>query len=219
MKKVNRKYKHAVIAADVILFKLIDGKLKVLLIEMKKDPFRGMWAMPGGLVSGDEAVDDAPGRILFEKTGINNVYMEQLYTFGKIDRDPFGRVVSVAYMALVPEGVGIKKDGVNWFSINDLPELAYDHKEILETAVLRLKSKLEYTNVICNLLAKEFTMGELQKAYEIILNKEIDKRNFQKKIFLLNIVEKTDKKTSGGACRPAYLYKFKERKTKIIEIL
>jgi 8-oxo-dGTP diphosphatase len=219
-----KKYKYAVIATDVVIFTIIDSELKVLVIKMKKYPFKNCWAVPGGLIKIDESVDHAPRRILFEKTGVKDVYLEQLYTFGEVNRDPFGRVVSVAYFALVTaSGIKLKTsedyESIDWVSVNNLPGMAYDHKEIVKTAIERLRSKLEYTNVVYSLMEKDFSLGDLQKTYEIILGKPIDKRNFRKKLLSLDIVKKTSQRTIGEAHRPAILYQFKERKPRVIEIM
>lgn len=225
MANIVQKYKHAVIATDVVILTVEEGKLKVLLIKMKKKPFAGMWACPGGLVDGSESVDASAKRILREKSGVGNIYLEQLYTFGRVDRDPFGRVVSVAYFALIPEGSRLKVkttdeyEDISWFDANDLPRLAYDHKEIIECALARLRAKLEYTNIVYSLLPEEFTLTEMQKVYEEILNKKIDKRNFRKKILSLGLVKKTGKTTLGRVSRPAELYKFKQKSMKVVEIL
>lgn len=219
-----KNFKHAVIAVDMVIFTIKDNEIKVLMIKMKKKPFIGLWAVPGGLVKVNESVDSSAKQHLKNKTGVDDVYLEQLYTFGEIDRDPLGRVVSVAYFALIP-GKGLKLhttdeyNNVKWFSVNKLPKLAYDHKEIVKCAVSRLRSKLEYTNIVYSLLPNEFTFNELQKIYEIILNKKLDKRNFRKKIISLKLIRKTSKKTIGEAHRPAELYKFISRKPQIIKIL
>ncbi len=223
MKNLNQKYKFTVIATDVVIFTIEEKVLKVLLIKMNKHPYKNHWALPGGLVKPEESVDHSAQRNLKEKTGVVNVYLEQLYTFGEINRDPFGRVVSVAYFALMPtKGVKLKtskeyKD-VKWFEVKELPNLAYDHKNMVNLAVKRLQAKLEYTNIVFSLLPKEFALSELQLIYEIILDKKLDKRNFRKKILSLNLLEKTEKK-SKGANRPAQLYKFKERKPQIVNII
>lgn len=224
MAKIKKKYKFAVIAVDVAIFTIKEGKFQVLLIKMKKKPFSGMWAAPGGLIKGTESLDSAAKRLLLEKAGVKNVYLEQLYAFGEPKRDPFGRVVSVAYFALIPSrGIILKTTrdyaDVRWFPVKNLPKLAYDHKEILETAMRRIKAKLGYTNIAYSLLPKEFALTELQKVYEIILGKKMDKRNFRKKIFSLNLVKKTPKMQRGAANRPANLYKFSARKIKVVEIL
>lgn len=221
---LKKKYKFAVIASDVVIFTLKEGKLQVLLIKMKKTPFQKHWAAPGGLVKADESVDDAARRILMEKTGLDNVYLEQLYTFGEVDRDPFGRVVSVAYFALIPSSdlkLRTTKEygGVEWFPIKDLPRLAYDHRKIIRNAVERLRAKLGYTNIVYSLLSDQFSLGELQKTYEIILEKKLDKRNFRKKILSLDLIKKTGKKRSGMPNRPADLFQFKSRNPHVIQVL
>jgi 8-oxo-dGTP diphosphatase len=224
IKNKMQKYQYAVIAVDIVVFSIEDGKLKVLLIEMWKKPFLGTWAAPGGLVRPLESVDKAAARVLKEKSGISGAYLEQLYTFGRVDRDPFGRVVSVAYFALLPDTnikIETTKDHKNiaWFNVNDLPKLAYDHAEIIKTAVLRLRAKLEYTNIVYGLLPNEFTLTDLQKVYEIILDRPLDKRNFRKKILGIGIIEKTGRMTAGQASRPAALYRFKRRSPRNIEML
>jgi 8-oxo-dGTP diphosphatase len=218
------KNEHPKVAVDLVIFSIVDGMLCVALIQMKKKPFEDMWAFPGGLVGLKESVDAAAKRDLKEKTDISNVYLEQLYTAGDVDRDPLHRVVSVAYFALInSEKVTLKtskkyKD-IRWFPVNKLPRLAYDHSEMSKIALARLKSKLEYTNIVYGLMPESFTLSHLQQVYEIILGRKLDKRNFRKKIHSLRLLKKTglfDRKTTR---RPASLYKFKERKSKIIEIL
>lgn len=224
MKEVRRKYKFTIIATDVVIFTIRDSRLQVLLIKMKKFPFADCWAAPGGLVKVDESVDDAAKRHLFKKTGVKNIYLEQLYTFGSMKRDPFGRVVSVAYFALIP---GVHKklkttreySDINWFPIDKLPKMAYDHKEMIDYAISRLKSKIEYTNIVYSLLQEEFTLGELQQVYQIILNRKLDKRNFRRKILSLNLIKRVWRKKKGGASRPAELYMFGKRSPQIVEIL
>lgn len=224
MRNIKIKYKFAVIASDVVIFTVKEEKLNILLIKMKKKPYADYWAAPGGLVKPEESVDGAARRLLSDKTGVKNVYLEQLYTFGEVNRDPFGRVVSVSYFALIPsDGVRLKTTeeyaDVKWFPIDKLPKLAYDHKKIIDYAFQRLKSKLEYTNVVYSLLPEEFTLGELQKMYEIILGRDLDKRNFRKKIFSLSLVEKTGHREIGISHRPAELYSFKNKKLEIIQII
>jgi len=224
MAKVSKKYKFAVIATDVAIFTIKDNELNVLLIKMKKEPYSDCWALPGGLIDPKKSIDESAREHLLVKTGLRNIYLEQLYTFGQVDRDPFGRVVSVAYFALIPDkGAELKTskeyDEVKWFSANKLPKLAYDHKEMIALAVERLASKLEYTNIVYGLLPLEFSLGELQGVYEIILGEKLDKRNFRKKIFSLRLVKKTGRYEIGKANRPAELYKFVDRTPKIVEIL
>ncbi len=224
MTKILKKYKHAVIATDVVIFTVDENKLKVLLISMKKAPFSGKLAIPGGLVLGDESIDQGAERILREKAGIENVYLEQLYTFGKVDRDPFGRVVSVAYFALLPNThVQLKTtteySGIGWYDARNLRGLAYDHDEVLRTAIERLKNKIEYTNVVYSLLPKEFTLTELQKVYEVILDRRLDKRNFRKKLQETKMLKKLAKKQKDSAHRPAELYSFVKKTITRVQML
>ena len=219
-----KKYKFAVIAADVVIFAIERGLLKVLLIKMKKRPFTGMWASPGGLVKPHESLDSAAKRHLSSKAGIKNAYLEQLYTFGNPNRDPFGRVVSVAYMALLPDTETLLKttyeySDVRWFTANSMPKLAYDHKEVINYAIGRLRAKLGYTNIAYSLLPKKFTLGELQRTYEAVLSKSLDKRNFRKKFLAIKLVKKLREKKIGQANRPAELYNFASRYPQIVEIL
>ncbi len=212
------------VAVDIVIFTIDEGKLKVLLIRMEKKPFTGKWAFPGGLVGFKESLDEAARRDLYEKTGVKNVYLEQLYTFGDVRRDPFSRVVSVAYVALVNKNrikkltTTAKYTGIDWFNMAKLPRLAYDHNKVAKYALERLRLKLEYTNIVFSLLPRYFTLAHLQEIYEIILGKKLDKRNFLKKINSLNLLKKT-RKLEKGAHRPARLYEFRTRKPRIIEIL
>jgi 8-oxo-dGTP diphosphatase len=208
--------KFAVLAADIAVFTIQDGELCVLLIEILKKPHAGKWALPGGLVKPREEILHAAFRHLKEKTGVTNAYLEQLYTFGALGRDPLGRVVSVAYMALIPsEPVELETTeeygGVGWFPVKKLPSLAYDHKEMVHYGVNRLRTKLEYTNIVYSLLPERFTLTELQKVYETILARVLDKRNFRKKFLSLGLIEATRQFRRGGRQRPAQLFKFKHR--------
>lgn len=218
------KYTHVVVAVDVAIFTIIDDALQVLLIKLKQTPYEKAWALPGGLIKADESLDDAAKRELKDRTGLSGVYLEQLYTFGAVNRDPFGRVVSTAYFALIPsDGQALSTlkevDNVKWFKAGKLPELGYDHAEIIKYALERLRSKLRYSNIVYSLLPKEFTLTDLQSTYEIIIGHELDKRNFRKKILSLNLVETVGKKVSGAPNRPAELYRFKRQKPQIIDIL
>lgn len=219
-----KQFKHAIVAVDVVIFSVIDDQLKVLLLELKEKPFAGMWALPGGLVATDENLKEAAERHLSERAGATSIHIEQLYTFGEVNRDPLGRVVSVAYLALVPEKLFAPKtlsrySDIKWQAVKSLPQLAYDHKEIINKAYKRLKGKLSYTNIVYSLLPKDFTLTELQTLYEIILDKELDKRNFRKKINSLDLLVKRNKKRTGQPSRPAQLYGFKDSSLKEIDIL
>ena len=200
-------------AVDVLIFTTIKNKLGVLLIKIGQGPYQGKWALPGGLVKLNENLDDAAKRILTEKAGLKGVYLEQLYTFGDVNRDARGRSISVAYFALVNSDkfnlqAAEYYTAIEWQDARKLPPMAFDHKKIIESGIGRLKSKLEYTNVAYGLLPKEFSLTELQQIYEIILGKKLDKRNFRKKVKTLNILKAVNKTTKGLKNRPAELYQF-----------
>lgn len=201
------------VTVDVVIFSLFDEDLRVLLVKRKVDPFAGRWAVPGGFIRLDESLEDAATRKLAEETGVTDVYTEQLYTFGDVDRDPRMRVITVGYFALVPYDAIVHNPGTYevataWFSLKKLPELAFDHGEIVQYALERLRYKLEYTAVGFKLLPDEFTLSELQKAYEIVLDETLDKRNFRRKILAADIIEETGKKSREGEGRPAMLYRY-----------
>lgn len=213
----------AVIAADVVIMTVQDKQLQILLMKMQKKPYLQAWAIPGGRVHIDETVDHAAQRHLFLKTGVKNLYLEQLYTFGRVDRDPFDRVVSVAYFALVPSD-DIRIDtslpfDIAWFPVEKLPSLAYDHREMVAKALERLRAKLEYTNIVYSLLPQRFTLTQLQSTYETILGHRLDKRNFRKKVLGLGLVRKTAGTQRDGAHRPAALYVFTTRQPKVVSVL
>jgi len=212
------------VAVDNCIFTIIDNELHVLLIQMKKAPYEGLWALPGGLINQAEDFDKAALRILKEETNVSDIYLEQLYTFGKANRDLLGRVISVAYFALIPStSLELKTlpkyQAVKWWKYSELPKLAYDHNEIVKYAKQRLEWKIEYTNVIWSLLPAKFSLHQLQKAYEAILGKNLDKRNFRKKIFALSLIQALGQKAMLGPHRPAELYKFKSKEPKIVKIL
>jgi 8-oxo-dGTP diphosphatase len=203
------------VAVDLAVFTVQAGRLEVVLIRMKRSPFVGKWALPGGLIS-DETVEQAAARELREKTGLKDVYLEQLYTFSRPDRDPESRCISVAHMALVPPGAQLrtndKYSAIGWFSADDLPALAFDHREIAGRAIARLRAKLEYTNVAYSLVPPSFTLGQLQRTYEAILGRTLDPRNFQRRIQQVGLVVPTGQIRTGVAHRPARLYRFAARR-------
>lgn len=212
------------VAVDSAIFTVINRELHVLLIRMKKEPFHGMWALPGGLIENEETLDDAALRTLREETGVGDVYLEQLYSFGRLDRDPLGRVVTVAYIALIPSNdVELRTSGkyaaVGWWPVASLPALAYDHAEIAQYAVKRLRWKLSYSNVAWSLLPPEFTVSELQDVFEAVLGETLDRRNFRKKILSLGLIHPVREGVVRGAHRPATLYRFTSREPRIVEIL
>ena len=202
------------VMVDVVIFALRNNDLQVLLVRRRRSPQKGMWAIPGGRIRLDEALDAAAFRILEEETGLADVYLEQLYTFGDPDRDPRDRVVTVAYFAAVPatdvvSSVTERAQRVQWSPVDDLPPVAFDHAQILGYALTRLRYKLEYTAVGFELLPDQFTLTELQTAYELVLGEELDKRNFRRKILSAGVIEPSgDYRTGEG--RPAQLYRYRE---------
>jgi 8-oxo-dGTP diphosphatase len=204
------------VAVDVVMFTLLEHDLKVLLIQRDHAPFDRMLAIPGGLIHQGESLEAAARRIMEEKTGVRDVFLEQLYTFGDVERDPRTRVISVTYFALVgsdniPQQIGTETTQAVWTSMYQLPELAFDHTTIANYALKRLRYKLEYSAVAFELMPDEFTLRELQEAYMIILNDHtLDKANFRKKLHHEPpIIEPTghERPTKG---RPAALYRFRE---------
>ena len=210
------------VGVDVVLFTIQDGALKVLLIKRARAPFLREWSLPGGLVRRDESVDEAALRELQAETGIKTVYLEQLYTFGDLDRDPRQRVMTVAYYAVVDWGrVELRAFARNgssarWCAVTRLPALAFDHTQIVGYALERLQNKVNYTSVAFQLLPRTFTWRELQQAYEIILGKSLDKRNFRKKMLQLGILRDTGEQRVEGRQRPARLYAFTQ--TRVIKL-
>jgi 8-oxo-dGTP diphosphatase len=192
-------------------------------VQLRRGPLRGKWAFPGGLVRVGEMLDDAARRELRASTGLADAYLEQLFTFGDPSRDPRAHVVSVAYMALIPEpsrvhtGAGKYQAG-RWFEVSDLPPLAYDHSEMAAYALKRLKSKLEYSNIAYALLPREFTFAELEDLYVRILDRLIDRRNFRRRIMAMKILRKLGA-TRRGPHRPAALYSFAQQRVQIAEML
>lgn len=201
------------VTVDCIVFGLDHNSLKVLLIRRKLAPFRGKWAIPGGFVHIDESIEDAAQRELNEETGLEKVFLEQLFTFGAVDRDPRERVITVAWYGLVrmsDHRVIAATDACDaaWFGLDDCPNLAFDHDQILNVAHQRLQSKVRYQPIGFELLPKKFTLTQLQTLYEIILNRTLDKRNFRKKIRNLNILHELDEVEKDVAHRAARLYQF-----------
>src|SRR6266850_1526509 len=191
------QYPRAALTVDCVVFGFDEAELKVLLIERGLEPFKGRWALPGGFVRVEETLDEAARRELVEETGLKNVFLEQLYSFGGIKRDPRERVVSVAYYALVKLSDHRAKaatDAANaeWFLVSKLPKLAFDHADILETALSRLKGKVRYEPIGFELLPAKFTLSQLQHLYEVCLEEPIDKRNFRKRILGMGLLVETD---------------------------
>jgi 8-oxo-dGTP diphosphatase len=207
------RYPYPATSVDVVIFTLRADDLQVLLVRRKHAPFEGRWAIPGGFVEADESLEAAARRELKEETGVRDVYLEQLYTFGDPKRDPRGRVVTVAYLALVPAPLAVQAgddaSDARWWSVYKLPSLAFDHAKILQYAQQRLRYKLEYTAAGFQLLPPSFTLTEIQKAYEIVLGEPLDKRNFRRRIAEADILEETGASTLSRG-RPAKLYRFRD---------
>ena len=212
------EYPRPALTVDCVIFGLDEShQLKVLLIERAHDPYQGKWALPGGFVDMNEGLKAAALRELEEETGVKDVFIEQLYTFGDTDRDPRGRVVSVAYYALVNlEEHPVKPDSdareVQWFDIDNPPKLAFDHDNILSIAIARLRAKVRYQPIGFELLPEQFTLSQLQQLYETILGvKELNKRNFRTRILKMGVLKEVGKQ-EGVAHRPAKLYSFDKEK-------
>ncbi|MDD5192640.1 MAG: NUDIX domain-containing protein [Candidatus Nanoarchaeia archaeon] len=221
-------YPRPSVTVDIVIFTIKDNNLKVLLVKRGVEPFKNKWAFPGGFVKIHENLEQAAKRELEEETGVKEVYLEQLYTFGDVSRDPRGRVITVTYFALInsekaKEKLNASTDVIEaeWFEISNLPPLAFDHSEILKYAIKRLKWKFEYTTIAFSFLPKRFTLTQLQKIYEIIFEKNFDKRNFRKKILSLELLEPTEEKEKEVSYRPPQLYSLKSKIKigKIIDII
>jgi 8-oxo-dGTP diphosphatase len=207
------------VTVDVVIFRLHEDALKVLLIQRAFPPFKGKWALPGGFVNIDETLEVAALREMEEETGVRDVYLEQLYTFGAPKRDPRGRVITVAYFALISKDLEVRAGEeatyAEWHPVEKIPDLAFDHDKILGYAIQRLRYKLEYSAVGFELLPDEFTLSELQKAYEIVLSEKLDKRNFRSRILEAGIlVETKHLKIAPGQGRPARLYHYRKSAAK-----
>lgn len=211
------QYPRPALTVDCVVFGLDENELRLLLVERDLEPFASQWALPGGFVRLKETLEESARRELAEETGITRLYLEQLYTFGELNRDPRERVVTVAYYALVKlsdHKVRAATDARSaaWFSVSDLPTLAFDHEEIVKVALNRLKGKVRYEPIGFELLPRKFTLSQLQKLYEVILERELDKRNFRKKILGMDLLIELDELQTGVAHRAARLYSFDEKK-------
>jgi len=210
------------IAVDAVVFGYSNNKLNVLLIQQKYGSNAGKWALPGGFVKDTETLDEAVVRELKEETGVTANYLEQLYTFGSINRDERMRVVAIAYIALInPKNYKLKADtdakDAQWFEINEIPSLAFDHNQIIDKGLERLRAKINYQPIGFELLATKFPFSDLEHLYQTILNKEIDRRNFRKKLLSFGILQETDDFQKIGSGRPAKLFKFNSKKYKELE--
>ncbi len=218
MKEVSTVFNSAV-SIDCVLFGFDGGELKILLIERNEEPFKDWWALPGYLIGDNESLDQSASRILHELTGLSDVYMEQYYTFGEVNRHPDGRVITVAYYAILRLG-GDKAlkpltnyaKKAQWINIYDLPKLAFDHQFIFDKGIEKIKRRIKHLPIAFELLPEKFTLTQVQNVYELILGKKLDKRNFRKKILSFGVLKELDEKQKGVSFRAATLYKFDKRK-------
>lgn len=216
--RIDSRERQPAVSVDVVILTIFDDTLRVLLVKRTHEPFKHMWALPGGFVKVDESLEDAARRQLLEKTGVADIYLEQLYTFGDQDRDPRLRVITVAYYALVPVGTvpSFVQDGggaaVTWSPVEAHPPLAFDHAAIVAYALSRLRNKLEYTPVGMELLPERFTLSHLQRVYEAITGRAVDKRNFRKKMRGKEWLERAEGTQRDGPHRPAQLFRFRPRR-------
>ncbi len=209
------KFKHPHVTVDCVVFGFDEGDLKIILIQRAHAPFKNKWALPGGFVRLNESLEQAAIRELKEESGIGDVFLEQLYTFGGVQR----RVITVAYYALVNRtghllAAATDAKTADWFSVKQLPTLAFDHQSIIDTALARLRAKVRYEPIGFELLAEKFTLSRLQHLYEVILERGLDKRNFRKKILSMKLLIALNEQEKDVAHRAARLYKFDARKYK-----
>ncbi len=207
-------YPHPAVTTDVVIFTIRDAQLKLLLVKRKGEPFKGKWALPGGFLQLEESLEESARRELEEETGLSGVYLEQLYTFGHPQRDPRERVITIAYYALIPsERIQLRAatdaEAIGWFAMDEVPALAFDHPKIVNVAHHRLVAKLDYSTIAFQFMPGEFTLAELQGVYEMILQEEVDKRNFRKWVLAMEKIEETGDVRRDGAHRPARLYRVK----------
>ena len=213
MQKKFSDYPRPSVTVDCIIFGYQGESLEILLLNRKEAPFENKWTIPGGFLNVDEGLEDAASRILQTKTGLKKLFLEQLYTFGKTDRDPRGRVLSVAYYTLInPKKytliTGIAANDLQWFPLDKMPKTGFDHKEIINIGIKRLQAKVTYQPIGFELLDQQFTLTELQQLYESILEKQLDKRNFRKRIISSGMLKATGLKRSGSKNRQPELFEF-----------
>lgn len=211
------EYPRPAVTTDCVIFGFDEEELKVLLIERGIEPFSGKWALPGGFMNMEEDAETCARRILKKETDLEDIFMEQLYTFTSTERDPRYRVISIAYFALVKRNdynaiAGLDTNTVQWFDLKDIPELAFDHNKILEMAIDRLKGKIKYQPIGFELLPDKFTLPDLHKVYETVLQEPLDRRNFRKKILSFNLLIDTGELQRGAKNRAPKLYQFDKHK-------
>ena len=203
------------VSVDCIIFGFDEGELKLLLLKRNFEPAKGEWSLMGGFVQEDESVDDAAKRVLQELTGLDHVYMEQVGTFGNTNRDPGERVISIAYYALINvneyDHELVEKHNAYWINITELPELIFDHPEMIVKAHELIKNQASNNPIGFNLLPELFTLTQMQSLYEAIFGEQMDKRNFRKRVATMDFIEKTDQIDKTSSKRGAYLYKFNDK--------
>ncbi|WP_052272984.1 NUDIX hydrolase [Flavihumibacter solisilvae] len=211
----DKDYFRIALSVDCVIFGFEDDELKVLVIKCNIKEYKGKWSLLGDLVRPDEDLEGASYRILKERTGLDDVYLEQVQTFGKVNRHPAGRVITIANFSLVnikDHQLKLSDNELHWHPVNDISEMAFDHKEILSTCLERLREKVADHPVVFNLLPKKFSLRELQSLYESILNIKLDRRNFRKKFFMMDWLVDLDELEQDVPHRPGKLYKFNQAK-------
>lgn len=204
------------VAVDCIIFGFDSKNLKLLLFRRKVDPLKGHWSLVGAFMKNDLSIDDGAKQILLEGTGLNDIYMEQLKTYGDVERDPGERVISIAYYSLI--GLNdfnmqhVEQYDAKWFNIDEIPELIFDHRQMVEDAILELRHKARHQPLGFELLPEYFTIPDVQTLYECIYQRKLDSRNFRKKILFLGILNKTDRKDKTRSKKGAFLYSFNKEK-------
>ncbi|MEL6559994.1 MAG: NUDIX domain-containing protein [Bacteroidota bacterium] len=204
------------LSIDCVIFGFEDQHLKILLYQRAIEPEINQWALPGGFINRDEDLDHAAARILNEITGVDNIYMEQINAFGAVNRYPLERVITIGFYALINPGnynimPGTGAKEAQWFNIDSMPSLVFDHTQIYSYALEKLRKKVRYAPIGFELLPQKFTLTMIQKLYEAVLGIEFDVRNFRKKLLKMNLLIKLDEKQDGVAHRAAYLYKFDQK--------
>jgi 8-oxo-dGTP diphosphatase len=207
---------HILVAVDCIIFGFDSKKLKLLLFKRKVEPSKGLWSLIGAFIKDEQSIDDGAKQILFETTGLQDIYLEQLKTYGKVHRDIAGRVISIVYYSLISvnefELESVEKYDAHWFDLDEIPALIFDHGEMVQDAIEQLRTKAKHQPIGFNLLPNYFTIPELQILYESIYQRPLDSRNFRKKMLSLDILTKTDKKDKSGSKKGAFLYTFNKEK-------
>ncbi|MBP6577447.1 MAG: NUDIX hydrolase [Chryseobacterium sp.] len=215
MRKDYSQYIKHLIAVDCIIFGFDGENLKILLVKRNFEPKKGEWSLMGGFVNGEETLDESASRVLHSLTGLENIYLEQLKSFSKLDREPTARIISVSYFALINADENIKineKYSAQWFDLKDFPTLIFDHNIMVENAVTRLRYRASTQPIGFELLPEKFTMKDLQSLYEAIFDEKYDKRNFISKINSMDILVKTDEKDMTSSRKGSFLYRFDKEK-------